>query len=477
METPAFRKQIFANSNRKAELTREGINNRYLARVVGGKVSQALSMLCSGVITRWGSDSPSTSSITARSNRAFRISDGIRVSSFSPSSVSELSKTTASLLSLHAVYMLPNGPMLMRKQPLYNCDMKRSFPDFTTKATKGQSGNYYRKLAKPRDKRNHENMSAKSDELSDFEDNDKYPKQDLVCEFSADSYDHDVKSSSTVASSASEIVALFMKVKSHPKDDSHAKDKGQGVKMSEAKPTGRVESTFLEVLKKYLPQEDVQKNKALHFEAPMGQQTLTQPKDDSHVKDKGQGVKMSEAKPTATVGFTLLEAVKKYMPQKNVQENKALHFEAPTRQRTLTIQSLKSNSLPKEVHTESVEISPSSITEILVVGQHDQRVSAGCQPGSGGLVDDYVNLTQANKEQLESSLQSTTPHMLDTSRMTSMNTSKSMPDELASSLIEHMDLSTLRIAEMRIIAKSRGLKGYSKLKKGELLELLKKNSN
>lgn len=209
----------------------------------------------------------------------------------------------------------------------------------------------------------------------------------------------------------------------------------------------------------------------------MGQQTLTQPKDDSHVKDKGQGVKMSEAKPTATVGFTLLEAVKKYLPQKNVQENKALHFEAPTRQRTLTIQSLKSNSLPKEVHTESVEISPSSITEILVVGQHDQRVSAGCQPGSGGLVDDYVNLTQANKEQLESSLQSTTPHMLDTSRMTSMNTSKSMPDELASSLIEHMDLSTLRIAEMRIIAKSRGLKGYSKLKKGELLELLKKNSN
>lgn len=133
--------------------------------------------------------------------------------------------------------------------------------------------------------------------------------------------------------------------------------------------------------------------------------------------------------------------------------------------------------MPKEVHTESVEISPSSITEILVVGQHDQQVSAGCQPGSGGLVDDYVNLTQANKEQLESSLQSTTPHMLDTSRMTSMNTSKSMPDELASSLIEHMDLSTLRIAEMRIIAKSRGLKGYSKLKKGELLELLKKNSN
>lgn len=379
-------------------------------------MSQAISMLCLGGITRWGSDSPSTSSITAHSIRAFRISDGIHVSSFSPPSVSELSKTTASLLSLHAVYMLPNGPMLMRKQPLYNCDMKRSFPAFATKATKGQSGNYYRKLAKPRDKRNHENMSAKSDELSDFEDNDEYPKQDLVCEFSADSYDHDVKSSSTVASSASEIVALFMKVKSHPKDDSHA-------------------------------------------------------------KDKGQGVKMSEAKPTATVGFTLLEAVKKYLPQKDVQENKALHFEAPTRQRTLTIQSLKSNSLPKEVHTESVEISPSSIKEILVVGEHDQRVSAGCQPGSGGLVDDYVNLTQANKEQLESSLQSTTPHMLDTSRMTSMNTSKSMPDELASSLIEHMDLSTLRIPEMRIIAKSRGLKGYSKLKKGELLELLKKNSN
>lgn len=305
--------------------------------------------------------------------------------------------------------------MLTCKQPLYDCDMQRSFPAFATKATNGQSGNY-RKLAKPRDKKNHENMIAKSDEQSDVEDNYEYPKQDLVSEFPADSYDHNIKPSSTAASSASEIVALFMKAKSQPKDDCHAKVKDQGFKMSETKSTRTVGSTFLEVLKKYLPQGEVQKNKALHFEAPR-------------------------------------------------------------RQKTLTTQSLKSNSLPKALHTQSVEISPSSIKESLVVRKQDQRVSASCQPGGRRLVNDYVNLKQANKVQSESNFQSTTPHMLDTSRVTSMNTSESMPDQLASPLIEHMNLSTLRIPEMRIIAKSRGLKGYSKLKKGELLELLKKNSN
>lgn len=372
-------------------------------------MSQAISMLCSGCVTRRGSYSPSSPTITAHSIRAFQISDGIRVLSFAPSSFSELSKTTVSSLSLHAMYMLPNSPMLMCKQPFYDIDMQRSFPAFVTKATGGQSGNY-RKLAKSQDKKNHENLNAKSNELSDVEDDYEYPKQEFVSEFPADSYDHNVKPSSTAASSASEIVALFMKAKAQPKDDSHVKVKDQRVQMSEAKPTGTIGSIFLEVLQKYQPQRDVQKNKAPHFEAP-------------------------------------------------------------SRQRALTTESVERNSFPKAPHTQSVKISTSSIKESLVVRQ---QVSASCQPGGRELVDDHVNLTPENKAQLKSNLQSTTPHMLDTSREAFLNTSESMPDQPASSLIEHMDLSTLRVPEMRIIAKSRGLKGYSKLNKGELLELLRK---
>eukprot|EP00262_Sarcandra_glabra_P009069 TRINITY_DN23057_c0_g1_i1.p1 TRINITY_DN23057_c0_g1~~TRINITY_DN23057_c0_g1_i1.p1 ORF type:complete len:364 (+),score=66.43 TRINITY_DN23057_c0_g1_i1:92-1183(+) len=37
---------------------------------------------------------------------------------------------------------------------------------------------------------------------------------------------------------------------------------------------------------------------------------------------------------------------------------------------------------------------------------------------------------------------------------------------------EHVDLSTLKLSDLRTLAKSRGVKGYSKLKKAELVELL-----
>ncbi|MCL7032794.1 hypothetical protein MKW94_025682 [Papaver nudicaule] len=40
------------------------------------------------------------------------------------------------------------------------------------------------------------------------------------------------------------------------------------------------------------------------------------------------------------------------------------------------------------------------------------------------------------------------------------------------SATEHTDLSALKLAELKVLAKSRGLKGYSKLKKVELIELL-----
>ncbi|KAJ6836031.1 SAP-like protein BP-73 [Iris pallida] len=45
------------------------------------------------------------------------------------------------------------------------------------------------------------------------------------------------------------------------------------------------------------------------------------------------------------------------------------------------------------------------------------------------------------------------------------------------STVESADLSSLKLVELRGLAKSRGIKGYSKLKKGELVELLSGNSS
>lgn len=41
---------------------------------------------------------------------------------------------------------------------------------------------------------------------------------------------------------------------------------------------------------------------------------------------------------------------------------------------------------------------------------------------------------------------------------------------------EETDLGSLKVSELRVLAKSRGVKGFSKLKKGELLEVLSKHS-
>nr|DAD19911.1 TPA_asm: hypothetical protein HUJ06_021374 [Nelumbo nucifera] len=48
-------------------------------------------------------------------------------------------------------------------------------------------------------------------------------------------------------------------------------------------------------------------------------------------------------------------------------------------------------------------------------------------------------------------------------------------DEVMEEPTNQMDLSKLKLSELRVVAKSRGVKGFSKLKKGELLELLGRN--
>lgn len=45
-------------------------------------------------------------------------------------------------------------------------------------------------------------------------------------------------------------------------------------------------------------------------------------------------------------------------------------------------------------------------------------------------------------------------------------------DEDKEQLIEQRDLSACKLPELRALAKSQGMKGFSKMKKAELLELL-----
>lgn len=54
----------------------------------------------------------------------------------------------------------------------------------------------------------------------------------------------------------------------------------------------------------------------------------------------------------------------------------------------------------------------------------------------------------------------------------SENESSDVDEEDGEQLIEHEDLSALKLPELRALAKSRGLKGFSKMKKGDLVSLL-----
>lgn len=49
-------------------------------------------------------------------------------------------------------------------------------------------------------------------------------------------------------------------------------------------------------------------------------------------------------------------------------------------------------------------------------------------------------------------------------------------DEQEQNMIESRDLSAMKLTELRALAKSRGIKGFSKLKKQELTELLSRGS-
>eukprot|EP00252_Welwitschia_mirabilis_P006013 TRINITY_DN1666_c0_g1_i3.p1 TRINITY_DN1666_c0_g1~~TRINITY_DN1666_c0_g1_i3.p1 ORF type:complete len:390 (+),score=106.15 TRINITY_DN1666_c0_g1_i3:94-1263(+) len=60
--------------------------------------------------------------------------------------------------------------------------------------------------------------------------------------------------------------------------------------------------------------------------------------------------------------------------------------------------------------------------------------------------------------------------------MTATDGNPTDKDEFSSSVLEQSDFNTMKLSEMKAIAKSRGLKGYSKLNKPQLLDLLIKST-
>eukprot|EP01018_Ginkgo_biloba_P030545 Gb_41693 [translate_table: standard] len=349
--------------------------------------------------------------------QAGRMTDGTSFSPLGSSPILEMSRRGDLSSMLHAEYMLSRS-LLMCKRPLHA--VQACIPAFAMKT--GQSEGF-----------------GKQKRLNHRKEDSEHSQPLPLPAFTSAPNNPQLKPSSTSASSESDIVALFMKVKSQPKEARQVKDKDQRVHLQAAKPKGTADSV-LKVLQRYSYQGDLKNKSSLQ-----------------HPTSCEDGI--------STVQTSTSESISESQHLKSVVTS-TNSLEESSQTNELSFKRLPSNFVRRSPIIASV------------VRQQDQLASASSPAEGKGFEDASFKLGHGDKNQRDSSLHYSVPKIPEST--TSVNTRESESSttvQVVSSLIEQMDLSTLRLPEMRIIAKSRGLKGYSKLKKADLLELLKEDTS
>ncbi|GLJ53778.1 hypothetical protein SUGI_1147710 [Cryptomeria japonica] len=366
----------------------------------------------------------------------------------------DLLKRGDSSCSLHATYMLSKNPLLVCTRPLHAVDKQCSFLAFALQSDKRQTENH--------------RVRAKAQEDDDMEDD----WEDLQTEFlrifpdvsngrpkaQEKMYHKHIK---TDATSASEVASFSLKSDSKPKEDIRDKNKR---KLALDK--------VLKILRKYGSKSSA---------APSRDVFSTVQSSNNKPPNKTSYAQSSNGKPPYKTSHA--QSLNDNSPYRTsyaqyVATNRDSKPKDPTHAKDKSAVDSVLEVLQKSPPREHIEKTSSPITAP-VVRQQEQIASVSFQPENSGFADDSLNVGHDDEKQIKSVVQHAASDVPETSSISAVKVgeSKSLMNDnalqLDSSLVQQVDLRTLKLSDLKIIAKSHGLKGFSRLKKDELLELLK----